>query len=305
MNWKNFRIILPVAGSVAIVSLLFLRFDFHEVKQALASADIFLLSASATMLVIAQPILALRWKIALSLSGFTLSFRNTLSAYLANIPIAKLTPTYSGDFLRALYFKEQIPASVGAGIILLETLVDVCVLTLVAGFGALFMHSYAIAIVSILSFLGILCFCVLVCTEMVRTRMVKYPKVQNFFQALSIARSDLFGIFILTLLTLIAWLLLSLCFYFIFKATGESVPLSSVLMLQPLAVLFSLLPVTISGVGIRESGMLVLYAHLASATNILATGLAYSFFSVVVFPLICLPLTLRALRRFWRGNSVS
>jgi uncharacterized membrane protein YbhN (UPF0104 family) len=72
--------------------------------------------------------------------------------------------------------------------------------------------------------------------------------------------------------------------------------LAKIFSIQPIVNFICLLPITIAGIGTRESAMLFFYNGLAENSQILSVALLYSFIVSIVIPLACLPFTRKYLK---------
>ena len=90
--------------------------------------------------------------------------------------------------------------------------------------------------------------------------------------------------------TFLNWLSVMFYIALIFYALGSKVPILSITAFQPIVSYASFVPITVSGIGARESVMLFLYGNTVPAPIILSAGLIFSLFSAVLLPLTGLPL---------------
>lgn len=84
-------------------------------------------------------------------------------------------------------------------------------------------------------------------------------------------------------------------FYILSKSLNLNIPFSAILYFLPPAILFSSLPVTVLGLGIIESTVLLFFSTYASQERILSLGLLISF-TEKIFPMF---VGLFFLRPFW------
>ncbi len=294
---KNIHLFFLFIGTLLALALLLSLVDVRGVYAVLRESNFLLILAATAVLYCAHPFMILRWSEAIRLTGHHLLFGEVARAYLANIPITKFTPSYSGDFIRPLYLREKIPLAIGSGVIFLETLIDIGVLALSIIIGAFWTQQFFFATFASLLIASFVLFGLLLSTSTAHKFLARYPLLKDFFSAILILKKNASRLPLLVILSILGWMGTILFFKIVFIALGHSIPLSNLLLLQPLAVVASLIPVTVSGVGIRESAMAVLYGGMISAPTIVAAGLLYSFFTVIIFPAMCLPLTLSALTK--------
>ena len=119
---------------------------------------------------------------------------------------------------------------------------------------------------------------------------------ENFFLAKKIIINNPKLFIISMLCSITPWLIIIICVKIFFLAFATDLPLLTILVTQPIAIFLGLIPITFSGVGVRESAMLYLYSSIAKESVILAVGLTYSIVAVIFLPLICLPFLIKILK---------
>lgn len=70
--------------------------------------------------------------------------------------------------------------------------------------------------------------------------------------------------------------------YILFKAFDIDVPFCSILLFMPIVVLVSSLPITLSGLGIRESTLLFLFSRYGPKETLLSVGILLSFVEYIL-----------------------
>lgn len=289
--WKLTRVVAPILIVGAMLWFLSKKFDGRNVFEAAVNADHALLFFGMTILFSAHFFTILRWKNSLAMIDYPLDILGVAKSYLACLPITKLTPAFSGDFARALMMRSMVPISSGSGVIFLEGLLDISVLMLSVIVGAFWTGRWLLTAFSVMFLIMLALSIYALNIDKMRTALSKYRKINNFLLALSLIYKNPFWAMKLLFYTFCAWLGTILFFKFAFLSFGTEIPFSTLFLLQPIAVLATLLPITISGVGVRESAMLVLYVPIVTASSTLLAGLAYSFATVIIFPILCLPFT--------------
>ncbi len=240
-----------------------------------------------------------RWQSALLTVGYKINFKKLFILFLANFPISKISPSYSGDFLRAYTLKNSVPVNESAAIILLEGLMDVFVLSVLVFLGGILNNMPIMIIFSTL--IIILIFLFIKIGPILISRLPVNFKYKNrlviFFNVFKIILRTPKQFFPVVGYTVLMWLSMLLSIKLLFSAFSADIPFYLVVALQPISIFISLLPITISGVGTREAIMIFLFADLASQNIILATGLFYSFLSVVFWPILLAPITYMVLNK--------
>lgn len=294
---RHLRIILPFVGASTILSILFLKIDLGPLFDLFSTVEYPMFLIGLLVLFFAHAFTILRWQDVLRLIGYDLKTGIVARAYLANLPITKVTPAFSGDFVRSFFIKEQVPVSIGSGGIFLEAMLDISILFVSILAGAFWTGAIIQALISTLVIVGMIYFTYFSNTSWVRSMLERSKLALNFFSAIQLAYKNPGTTLRLSVLTFFSWMGTVVFLWCIFAALGENVPLAAIFFLQPFAVLAGLLPITVSGVGVRESAMLVLYVGVAGSSTVLFVGLAYSLVTALIFPLLCVPFTIAAISR--------
>lgn len=298
---KKIKFLLPPLFTALILALIFHKINFSEVLKALGAGEPLLFALAVILFLSSIFLTALRWKTLLGLAGCRKNYSFVLKTYLASVPIAKVTPSNTGDFIRAFYLKDELPMSKSAGIITAEIITDFIVLSLLALLGGIIMKAKVIIIASLLILAGAALFLI------ISARLKMFSKIktarlgeriENFSQIYRIILKNYPAIFTVLFYTFLIWLIMILVFKILFLALGVNIAFLKILAVQSITVIFGLLPVTVSGVGLRETSMIFWYQGLASASSVLAAGLIYSFLALFFLPLLCLPFAFHCLTHF-------
>ncbi len=298
------KFLLPFFVTFVILFLIFSRIDYGEIEKVFVKSDkgVILLAIAVFFLNLLVP--ALRWKSIMKLMGYNIEYKTVLKNYLANIPLAKVSPLNSGDLARAFYLKDEMPIGKNIGVVFLENCVDILTLALLTMVSGLLLKIKVAIIAGTVIFLPTLLFVLLLpfLAKKLPLKSEKWKKrLTDLTSAVTLLKKPC-SVFLIGFYTFLMWFMALICFKIIFYAYGINLSFAEVLARQPIAIFFGLLPITISGVGIRESTMLFLYRNLAAAPVILATGLTYSFLTIVALPLLCLPLLFSTMSKIY-GNK--
>lgn len=284
------RILIPLIITLLILFFLFSKIDYNEVGRIFAQSNKFTLLLATLVFFLSPLISALRWKTIIKLMNCDIAYKTVLSAYLANIPIAKMSPLNSGDFARALYLKNKISISKNLGIIFLENLLDLMLVSFLTLVGGLILKIKIAIILGLAVFLLSLGFFIFTPKVKLNIKEEWKIKLANFSDVFRNLIKKPISFFLIIFYTFLSWSTVLICFKILFYSLGLKIPFLYIVAAQPIAILFGLMPITISGVGARESVMAFLYYYLASPSSIMAVGLIYSFLVAILLPLLCLPL---------------
>jgi glycosyltransferase 2 family protein len=282
----------------AFISALFLYFIFTHIVSltavwhTLAHATYSVLISGLFILIVNNGILTYRWLLILRTAGFFLPYKKLCAVFFANLPIAKFSPGYTGDFMRTYFLREEVPVPRHVGIIGSEALLDVCALLIVSLCIGFFIpvvtYTYLIATGVLLVMIG-----AGIIFLMHKKHISFLGEIGNsILQGLTECLRSGKKFFIIFCVTLLSSILLSFYVWILFLSLGVHIPLSVVLAFQPLVTLFTLLPISLWGIGLRESVMIVLYTPFASSSDIITVGLLYAALGSIILPLLTLPFTM-------------
>jgi glycosyltransferase 2 family protein len=214
-----------------------------------------------------------------------------------------ITPSKSGDLMKAYYLKDRAPVSLVVGSVLAERLMDVLVLLLLALIGCLAFARWALAGLAggSLAAVLLLIFLLLRLRRLIPARFAE--KAEPALLSLrSLAASPGFLGWIVVL-TALNWLVSILQMVFSYLALGVHVPLLFAAGALPLAIFVGLLPLTVSGMGTRDSAIIMLFAPFARPDVSLGVGILYSLFGYWIPALIGLPFLQHVLPRKKRARK--
>lgn len=303
---KNLKFLLPLFITFVILFLIFSKIDYGEIEKVLGKSDKSLILLAVTVFFLNLLVPAARWKSIMKLMGYNIEYKTVLKSYLANMPLAKISPLNSGDVVRAFYLKSDMPVDKNISVVFLENCVDILALALLAMTSGLLlkikMTIIAGGVISLSVFL--LMFFLPFLAKKLPLKNEKWKnRLTDLTSALTLLKKP-YPVFLIGFYTFLLWFIALVCFEIIFHAYGANISFAEVLARQPVAIFLGLLPITISGVGIRESSMLFLYHDFLAAPIILATGLTYSFLAAVVLPLLCLPLLFSTIIKLKRKQKI-
>lgn len=270
------------------ISLIILFFLIHNLKidnfQTIFknSNPTILIMATAILFIAVPSLSALRWKMILKKLDCELKFSEAIKLYMANLPLAKISPASSGDLMRAYFSKEKIKPSLNIGVIIFERMLDFFILAIFATvFGAITGNKIAVITGIVTSACLIILF--------VLGNKIKIEKVKNFLQIFKTILKHPYTLAMAICCTLLLWFVIIGYIKLIFLALGTNITFTQILATQPLIIFLSLAPISLSGIGIRESAMVLFYAGLAPEQTIFIVGLTYSLFGGIILPIFGIP----------------
>jgi uncharacterized membrane protein YbhN (UPF0104 family) len=213
-----------------------------------------------------------------------------------------ITPSKSGDLMKAYYLKDRVPVGQVVGSVLAERILDVLVLLALALGGCLAFGRHALAAAAGLGLAGGLASIVVV----LRFRLplparvsAKLEPVLGALRLLARSPSLLLPVLVYTVLN---WLASIVQVVLAYRALGAQVPIVFSAGALPLAIFVGLLPFTLSGMGTRDAAIIALFARFAPKEVSLGVGLLYSLFGYWIPAVVGLPFLHRALPRGERAK---
>ena len=260
---------------------------------------------------------ALRWQVMVS-PWFQFSFFKSLQHTLAASSLNLIVPSKLGDLGKAGFLKSVNPSSDSksnnrsttlydtAALVVLEKILDLSALLFLCALGAFGTGKMllGVGLSVVLSFMG---FLLLDGCRATKDLCLDPKQVtgslgvrERIFQLLDRIRSPLrqwkewiFGFFLGSLLM---WVMHLMQIGFFFWACGVTVSVMDVASYVPLAIIAGLVPITIAGIGVRDSALIVLFLDHGPAAQIAMVGMLTSL-RYLIPGILGLPFLYQSLRR--------
>jgi glycosyltransferase 2 family protein len=294
------KFLAPLTITILILYFLFSRINREEIKNVFLQSHKLIFILAVLIFFLPTFISALRWKTIMKITGYDINYKTALAVYLTNIPIAKISPLNSGDFARAFYFRNTIPISKNLGVIFLENVLDFMFVSFLVVVGGLVLKIKMAAIIGAVIFLLGLSFLFFITKIKPNIREDWKIKLENFRDIFKIFLKSPSSFLLVIFYSLLSLTLILICFKLLFLSFGLNLSFLKIIITQPIAIFFGLVPITLSGMGIRESVMVYLYRQFAPVSSIVAVGLSYSFLAAILLPLLCLPFLFKIL---WKQTA--
>jgi len=197
------------------------------------------------------------------------SFLTLTRYYINSWVISNVLPARVGDFSLVIFLKkEKVKAGEGSALLFLNKLITLLVLLIFAAFGFfIFSNTNVLWIL-----LGVLILIILLGYGILSGKIgilanKFWKKIANFYKEFEETwrlyvlkgKKYLFGNFLITILT---WGLASLQIYILFLAFNYHVGFFTVLVISSITDVLSFIPISISGLGIRETSAVFLFSRV-------------------------------------------
>ncbi|MBN2329466.1 MAG: flippase-like domain-containing protein [Candidatus Omnitrophica bacterium] len=294
MKLKRRYIILSLTAIV--FGILFYCVDLTVAVETIRNAQPVYL-VLAFLLMCSYPVwCAIRWNLIANQIGARLGFRQSFIIIMAAWPLGTITPAKSGDLIKVLFLKNILPYSKTTGVILAERMMDVVALCIYGASAGLIYGFYRASLFTGILLMGVLLFFVIAASPLVNWAPEKWRSlIQNVLEASMAIYRNLGTFFGILLITLVNWFCSILQTWCCYKAFQAEVPIFYIAAALPIAIFIGLIPVTLSGMGTRDSAMIFLFQKYAPYETNLAVGILYSIFGYWLLAIIGVPFMKAAL----------
>jgi len=289
---KYLRFSFALAVTVGIFIFLFSKVSFIDVISAIRKADFKIIFLTLILSIVSNILIAAyRWKMILNHLGCSISLKESLVVKMGSDSLTSMLPLKIGEFSRIVYLKREkcISYSKSTISIMVEYSLNILALLFFLFLGIIvyliqnrhivLFSAINIPILSLVSFGSL--------------RLNTYGKLKDKLNA---DRYILFKTYFKELIrvardkTIILYTVLFIApglinIYLLSKALHINLPLYAVLIFTPLVIISSSLPITISGLGIREVSVLLLFSQFAPSELLVSLGILY-FFVEYLFPMV-------------------
>lgn len=295
---------LPLVGIVIFIYILS-RVDLHSVWDTLAGANLVFLAATFLVIVPSLVIKGIKWDMLIEPFGFRFRTLEGTKIWVIGFALGVITPGRIGDFVKAFYVKERGKISMGKSLttVIVERVLDIVVLFVMGLVGMLAVYMlYSGATDVLYLVLGLfVVFLVLVwmlSKKGLSERMLRplfnmfVPErhkervrvsFHDFYAGVDKMKTERVLLVKVVGLTVISWLMNFLQVYVLSLALGLDVPLTFLVMILPIVLLVETLPISFSGVGVRELTLIPLLAIIGvPASSAVSLSLMILIFNYII-----------------------
>ena len=286
------KTILVLSITIAIFYFIFTKIDFYSVIEVLSHANLFYLFIALLLIVIILLITAKRWQTILAMMSYNLRYKECFNLIMGALPLTSITPSKSGDVIKAYYLRDKIPASVTIGSVLTERIFDVLTLVLFFLLGMTFCKKYESASIAFVIFTFIIALFLLArasCEFHLPIKRSWNEKLQNIILATKLVTKDKKAFSIILSSSLLIWFISVVQTLIFFYALGINVPLLFTMANIPIAIFIGLIPVTLGGMGTRDAAIIFLFSDYATPSQLLGVGILFSVFRYWLLSLMGIP----------------
>jgi len=256
------------------------KIDFFSLKEVFLSVNFLYLASACLIIFLSSLFSAKKWQAMMQAMDYRLSFKDSFKIIMAALPVSAVTPTKSGDLIKAYYLKDRIPSSQTIGAVATERFIDLFVLAFYSFLGAAILKNELILGLSLLIIAFIPIFFLLI-------NKIKF--LSNFLHISKIFICHPQKLLPVLFYALILWLMPIFSAKFLFLALGANISLFYIAAAFPVAIFVGLLPITVAGMGSRDSAIIYFFSTWTTSSVCLGVGLLYSLFAYWFLALLGLP----------------
>ena len=273
------------------------KISFLDSFQIILKANLSFILLSLLFLLLTLFFLMIRWLFIVRTLHPKAKFKDSLVSIMSASSLNSILPSKLGDLFKVYYFKEH-GISQMFGAVFTERMLDIVSLTLLLLTGSLILNKLTfiyISITIILMFILSLSFLYLVRKKL--RKSTKYSLLKNLLYSINwIVHRPRKGL-ILFLLSLLVWFCSITQIYLLFLAVSANVDFLYFSSAIIIVIFVSLIPITIAGMGTRESAILYLFSNFANNEVLLAAGLLFSFFRYWLLSILGIPFLYLAINK--------
>jgi uncharacterized membrane protein YbhN (UPF0104 family) len=277
MRKRGFLLVLRVAVSAALIAWLLRRTDFAAVGQAFRAADLRLVGLAVLLIPLGYLASVRRWRLLLRAQGGDAPLSFLLQSLMVGIFFNNLLPsTVGGDAVRAWdTARAGVDRATAVAVVIVDRFVGLLALMLFAAAGlplagrlAAQMPQLAVWVAAGAAAMGLVAALLFLPSQRLPTLLSRFGGLPGKLASALFAfqgkgsvllRAFAWSLALQSLVVLNAWLLAS--------ALRVPIPLADFFLIVPLGLFLMMLPVSINGIGVRESS----YAFFFRAFGVAAS----------------------------------
>lgn len=281
MKKKTLQIMISVSITLILFIFLFKKIPYAQVQGAIKEANISLLIIVQFLTILNGFLFcAVRWKWILNRMGCNISIKEAFFIKAATDPIIAMIPLKMGEASRVIYLKKnkEFPVEKSIFSISLEYFLNLLAVVFFICMG--FFLGILQGRITINELPAFLFLSHIHLTQNLNNKpwMIKLKK--NLQECIQNKQIYLNTPVILS--TLILCFLEIICVFILSKALNINIPSFALLIYIPVVITISSIPVSILGLGVRESLLIACFIKYAPIGKLFALGILYSFCEQII-----------------------
>ncbi len=282
--------LLPLVGVLIFIYVLS-QIDLQQLVLELSSVDMLVYFVVLVVAFLHIPLKALKWNFLIKSYGIKFPLSKSCRAWLVGFGIGQITPGRIGDFARAYYLKSETRIGKSLTTVIIDRVIDVAILIGLAIISMFLFITYYVPDLSLMPVLVFIAvafavFLLLLTKESLVRKVIKpfyrfipekFSKpgksvFSDFYSGLATIKKDKKNLFFSTALGAFIWLFSIFEYWLIAVALGVDISLAFMFIAVPITVLMETLPISFSGVGLRDISLIFFFSFVgvpaASAVSI-------------------------------------
>ena len=294
---KHVFLILKIIVSLSILAFLFREADVGNVLSIILSMDFPLFLLAVFLQVVAQTVYTYRWSLFLPNAGIDMPFLRLVSLYYIGMFFNIFLPTVVGGDVVKVYYLYRLSGKGGNSMasVFLDRFTGFFALVIIAFTSLLLGYKYventdvpfSVITLTVMFFLMALIiwnrslhnWALLIIS---RIKMLGInEKIESLYNAVMLYKGEPRVLLKAVGTSFVVQVLSVTTFYVISKGLGMKVPIGYFFIFVPIAVTISMLPISLSGLGLREGAFVYLFTKVG-ATDAQALTVSLVYFAAMV-----------------------
>lgn len=282
--------VIALVISLVIMGIIFSRIEVGEFKKYVQEMDLRLFVLAVLFFIPQVLVTAYRWKVMVR-KKVRIELWEATKLILTGNALNILVPSRAGDLAKGYFLSREgnLDLKRGMNLVIFEKYIDLASLGIVILTGILWSRSWDMVDVAGAAYsLGMIGAFPLLCLLRLDRWIGPEPtkagvlgKIKGFVLDTGEYLNEIKGnpglLAFIVGLSVFLWFLHILQFYMIFLALKSGISVGNVFRLVPLAILIGLVPITMAGIGTRDSAMIFLFAPYEKVSLVAGVGLFASF----------------------------
>lgn len=279
---------IKAAVGIAIISFLAYRIGIQDVFSIIKSTSPLAFLIIAVGYLLNALLNSASFSLILSSIGASAKYKGIFLSFIKSWGIGSILPGKFGD-LSVVYFlkKQGVKAKDSSAMYAIDKMVVFLFFVIIAMVTAkLFLPSNALYILAAFLFVAVVGFLLFLKfgKAVIGKIFGKYTHyIEAFHGNIQLAAKKPLLLFVLFVISALRWIVLSFSMWLLLSMANEHVLFIYVFLFSVTANILALLPVTISGIGLKEAAFVYLYALVGASTSIvLAVSIVYSLTTIIL-----------------------
>ncbi len=300
------RWLLPLIG-VLLLYYIMSKIGIGKIIDAFSSANYYYLLVMLFLLIPMLIVQTAKWQYLLVRQGLRFNFIYLIKLQLISLFYEGVTPGRVGSFIKIAYINKNIKnLGKSCSSVVIDRALDFLFVASLAFLGSLLvmksiLNMFYISLIIFVLFLA--GFAILINKDATRAVVYLFYKIlipkrlkeraKNSFNEFYKNIPSLKSIIITFLLTAVLWIIIYTQAYISARAFNVNVPYLKFMVLFPISVLISLVPITVSGLGTREAVLIKLFEGFGTPEGIVASSLVWACTALVIYAIFGLYLAFK------------